>query len=292
MAPPASALDARCFGEYLERCESLGFDTIWLSDIPLGPAGDPIVDLGFAAAVTSKLKLGANIVPLGRNPLGLAKQLAQLDRLSRGRLLLTFVPGLGTDAERAALGTADRNRGRVLEDVLGLVRRWWAGESVTATHGALAFEDVSLGTRPVQDPLEVWLGGRGPLAIERVGRCGEGWLAAFVTPSEAQRGREEIERHAASYGRRVDPEHFGVSLLAARSEPDPQALAGLRGRRDEGELRRVLPVGAAATRELTGAYREAGLSKFVVRLLESGPAGSDWRGDLDWLAETLLPLQT
>ena len=291
VTPTPDALDERSFDTYLERCEGLGFDTLWLSDIPLGPHGDPLVALGYAAARTRRLKLGANVVPLGRNPLGLAKQLAQLDRLSQGRLLLTFVPGLGSDEERAALGVGKENRGRRLEEALQLLRRWWAGETVTATCGGLHFEGVSLGPGPVQEPLEVWLGGRSRVALERAGRCGDGWLGAFVAPSEAVEAREQIERSAAEAGRVVDPEHFGMSVLVARAEPADAMLEALRRQRSGGAPRVSVPVGAAATRQRVEDYCAAGISKFVVRPLETGPGG-DWRADLDWLAETLLPLQS
>ena len=92
------------FAEDLSELETLGFDTVWLSDVPLGATIDPIVGLAYAAAMTSTLKLGANIVPIGRNPLTLAKSLAQIDRLSQGRLLLSFVVGLDQHGERKALG--------------------------------------------------------------------------------------------------------------------------------------------------------------------------------------------
>ena len=79
---------------------------MWLSDIPLGATLDPVVGLSFAIAATSSLKLGANVVPLGRNPLTLAKSLAQIDQMSGGRLLLSFVVGLDQPGERQALGSA------------------------------------------------------------------------------------------------------------------------------------------------------------------------------------------
>ena len=73
------------FDEYLLAVETLGFDTLWRSDVPLGPLGDPLLSLSYAAARTTRLKLGMNVVPLGRNPFWLAKQLAQLDQLSHTR---------------------------------------------------------------------------------------------------------------------------------------------------------------------------------------------------------------
>jgi alkanesulfonate monooxygenase SsuD/methylene tetrahydromethanopterin reductase-like flavin-dependent oxidoreductase (luciferase family) len=69
-------------------------------------------------------------VPLGRNPFLLAKELAQLDQLSDGRLLLSFVTGQGRRDERAALGLGDASRGDVLERSLELIRRWWSGATV------------------------------------------------------------------------------------------------------------------------------------------------------------------
>ena len=69
VTPPRAALEDDAFPDYLDECERLGFDTVWLSDIPLGALGDPLISLTFAAAHTSRLKLGANLVPLGRHPL-------------------------------------------------------------------------------------------------------------------------------------------------------------------------------------------------------------------------------
>src|ERR1700677_406355 len=108
----ASSLDR--FAEQVLDLETLGFDTVWLSDIPLGSTLDPVVGLSFAAAATSSLKLGANVVPIGRNPATLAKALAQIDQLSKGRLLLSFVVGLDQPGERQALGSVGANRGRLL----------------------------------------------------------------------------------------------------------------------------------------------------------------------------------
>jgi alkanesulfonate monooxygenase SsuD/methylene tetrahydromethanopterin reductase-like flavin-dependent oxidoreductase (luciferase family) len=137
VAPGGRPFSADELDELCDTCETLGFDTVWLSDVPLGPLGDPLVSLTYAAARTTRLKLGANVVPLGRNPLLLARELAQIDQLSRGRLLLSFVPGLGQVGEPEALGApvGAAARGAVVDDYIGLLRRWWAGEAVTAQLG-------------------------------------------------------------------------------------------------------------------------------------------------------------
>ncbi len=64
---------------------------------------DPLLGLALVAGRSTRLRLGANVVPLGRNPFLLAKELAQLDRISNGRLLLSFVTGIG------AMGSAERS---------------------------------------------------------------------------------------------------------------------------------------------------------------------------------------
>src|ERR1700761_4409909 len=161
---------------FSEALEGSGFDGIWLSDLPVAPVLDPMLGLALAAGRSQRLRLGANIVPLGRNPFLLAKELAQLDQLSGGRLLLSFVTGLGQPGERQALGLDGARRGDVLEEMLGLVRSWWAGETVDHRSDGWTFDQLASAARPIQDPLEVWLGGRGPQALDRVGRIADGWL--------------------------------------------------------------------------------------------------------------------
>ena len=291
VAPGPGAFDgARVLG-FARVAEGLGFDTIWLSDVPLGPIGDPILSLAAVAAVTERVKLGANVVPLGRNPYLLARQLAQLDRQSGGRLLLSFVPGLDQPGERAALGVATGDRWAAVEHHVDLARRWWAGEAVDDEDGGSRFEHVALGVTPIQDPLEIWLGGAGPRALTRVGRVADGWLTAAVTPAEAAAGRDAVMSHAAAAGRSIDPEHFGISVPYARDRIPHDTVAALRARRADRDLTDIVPVGADALRDLLGRHVGAGLSKFVLRPVDAAPDTDDG-AELGWLAEVVLPLQT
>jgi probable F420-dependent oxidoreductase len=275
--------------EFADALEVSDFDGIWLSDLPLAPVLDPLLGLALAAGRTRRLRLGANVVPLGRNPFLLAKELAQLDHLSGGRLLLSFVTGLGQAGERQALGLDGAVRGEVLEEVLGLVRSWWAGETVTHRSERWSFTELPSPGRPVQEPLEVWLGGRGPKALDRVGRIADGWLGAQLTPRETELARRQIQEAAERAGREVDPEHFGMSIAYCHREPSPDVLRTVAARRTDIDPRELVPVGVAGLRTFLRGCLDAGLSKFVVRPAETV---SSWAEESAWLSEAILDLQT
>lgn len=144
-------------------------------------------------------------------------------------------------------------------------------------------------TRPVQDSLEAWFGGRGPKALDRVGRVADGWLGAQLTPAEAKLARERIQSAADRAKREVDPEHFGMSIAYARTRPEPEVLSALTARRPDTDPLALVPVGEQGLRSFIHAYVDAGLSKFVVR-----PAASveSWEDEAEWLTSAILDLQT
>jgi probable F420-dependent oxidoreductase len=274
-------------GELVEGLDALGFDSLWLSEVLTGPVPDPAVGLAWAAASNPRLKVGTTMLLPGRNVLRLAKQLATLDVLSGGRLLVTLVPGLTYAPERDAIGVEPARRGAVIDEALPLLRRLWAGETVSHEGLAGRFRDVRLSPRPVQQPLEVWLGGTAPAALERCGRLSDGWLPSLCTPEEAAAGRLVIEQAAARAGRAISPEHFGVSLGYARAPLDPataQALAARRPRALE-----LTPIGLPALRARIEEFIAVGFSKFVVRPVVPP---TSWRAELDTLATAISDLQT
>lgn len=279
LGPP----DPGALGAVCAAAEREGFDTLWLSDVPSLPSTEPTLGVAYAAAVTDRVHLGINHIPFGATPYVVAHRLAQLDRLTGGRLLVTLVPGLDLPGEREALGTAGVHRGRLMEEVIGRMRALWAGD---------------LPVKPVQDPLELWLGGSGPEAIARAGRVADGWLGSLVSPRRAGEICTGIQAAAAEAGRSIDPEHFGLSVGYARDAAGVEAAArtrlrAVRPRRpdlDPGvDPADLVPVGAEALSRLIRALAEVGLSKFVLRPV--APV-ADWDEELDWLAQVVLPLQT
>lgn len=275
----AGTPELRLLADPLIEAESLGFDTVWFSDVPLMASADPMLAVALAAATTSRVKVGANFVPFGRSPYVFARQLAQLDRLTSGRLLVTIVPGLDQPGERQALGLGSANRGELLDALIPELRELWGGGG-----------EIPLAVRPSQDPLEIWLGGSGPQAVRRAGRLADGWLGSLVSPDRANAIREDIVQAASDAGRVMDPEHFGLSVAYAREPEDFDRAVRLRSRsRPDVDLGEVVPVGRDALRRLVGRFVDAGLSKFVVRRV--CPVVS-WQDELRWLAAAVLDLQT
>jgi probable F420-dependent oxidoreductase len=282
------------FGEAVTAMEELGFGSLWLAELTSRATPDPIVGLTWAAARTSRLKVGPGVLVLpGRNPAVVAKQLASLDRLSGGRLLVAFGLGLPDPAERAAFPIpAGQTRGQAFDTALALVRRYLGGEVV---------DGVRVRPDPVQQPFDLWVGGNAPAALVRAGRLADGWLPSLVTPEEAAEGRAVIEREAAAAGRRIDPEHFGVTLtyldtsLSNGKEIPEALLASIARRRPGFDPALLVPLGLDGAVRRIEEFVAAGFSKFVVRPAGPPPLPGGTvspTATLEAMAEALLPLQT
>jgi probable F420-dependent oxidoreductase len=273
--------------ELVSGLDELGFDSLWLSEVLTERVLDPVVGLAWAAASNPRLKVGTTMLLPGRNVLRLAKQLASLDMLCRGRLLVTLVPGLTHEPERDAIGGDPKRRGAFIDEALPLLRRLWAGETMSHDGAAGNFHDVKLWPLPVQQPLEVWLGGTVPAALERCGRLSDGWLPSQCTPEEAAAGRVVIDNAAARAGRSISSEHFGMSIGYASAPIDPATARVMAARRPRSV--ELTPVGLPALRDRIERFIAVGFSKFVVRPLV--PPAS-WRAELESLAAAVGDLQT
>jgi len=274
-------------GEIVDGLDELGFDSLWLSEVLTGPVLDPVVGLAWAGASNPRVKLGTTMLLPGRNVLRLAKQLASLDVLCHGRLLVTLVPGLTYPPEREAIGVDPKRRGAFIDEALPLLRRLWAGETVTHEGPAGNLQGVRLTPLPIQRPLEVWLGGTVPAALERCGRLSDGWLPSLCTPDEAAAGRVVIEKAAAEAGRSISAEHFGMSIGYAREAIDPATARTMAARRPRSL--ELTPVGLPALREKIERFIAVGFSKFVVRPVVTP---TSWRAELESLAAAVGDLQT
>jgi alkanesulfonate monooxygenase SsuD/methylene tetrahydromethanopterin reductase-like flavin-dependent oxidoreductase (luciferase family) len=164
------------------RAEGLGFDSVWVGDSLLArPRHDPLTLLAAVAARTRKAQLGTAVfLPALRNPVVLAHQLATLDRISEGRLVLGA--GIASDvpnirAEFVAAGVPFEGRvGRMMEG-LRLARALWTGTSVD-WDGRWRVEKGVLGPTPHRaGGPPIWLAGSVRPAFERAARHFDGWFA-------------------------------------------------------------------------------------------------------------------
>jgi probable F420-dependent oxidoreductase len=268
MADPESSFPA-----LVDALEREGFDSLWLSERVSGDALDPVVGCTYAAARTTRLKVGFSVLVLpGRNTAVLTKELATLDRLSNGRLLPAFGLGVADPAEQQAFGVERGERASRFGQALAAFRALWA--------------DVR--PAPVQSPIDVWMGGRAPSELRRVGRLGDGWLPGFISPTDAAAGRAAVERAAAEAGRAIDPGHWGALVVYARDGLPDVVAERLRQRLPGVDPQEVIPVGLPAVRERVERFCEVGFSKFVLVPAFEPPS---WDDEAGTVAAEVLPLQ-
>jgi probable F420-dependent oxidoreductase len=167
-------------------------DTIWL---------DPLITLAWAGAAAPTLKLGTSVlvVPL-RNPVLLAKQLASLDFLTGGRVILGA--GAGWMAEEFNLiGQSFANRGRRLLEMVKLMRELWTGETVDFRGEFYQVSGCQMHPRPVHGTIPVLFGGHSDAAIKRAARLGDGWHPTQITLEQLVEGINKLRGYCQEFGR-------------------------------------------------------------------------------------------
>jgi len=209
------------------QAEELGFADVWTSEHIIVPAGvmyppspnfyDPILTLTWAAACTRRVRLGTSVLVLPmRHPLPLAKELATLQNLSGGRLILGA--GVGwMEAEFAALGVPFKERGRRTDEGIAMMRAVWSDDPVSfeARWVPAVIDNMRMMPKPEQ-PIPIWIGGTSEPALKRAIRL-DGWHGSRATPEQA------APLVATLRAERPDPE-FVISLRAAWDGRDDGAL--------------------------------------------------------------------
>jgi probable F420-dependent oxidoreductase len=286
-----ASADARSFAALVDALEDLRFDSLWLSERATGPTLDPLVALSVAAGRTTRLKLGTSVQVLpGRNPVLLAKEWASLDLLSGGRALPAFGLGVVDPVEQQAFGVTREERASRFDEALALLRRFWTEDTVDHDGTWFHYEGVGIGIRPVQQPPDVWLGGRSPGELRRVGRLADGWLPSFQSPAEVQAGQAIVVDAAAAAGRAIDPEHWGALVAYSPTEIPPPVLEAI-GRRLPGvDAAAVVPIGHEALRRTLEGFIAVGFSKLVP--VPFGAPIADWEPELSALAAATCDLTT
>ena len=163
------------FLRYVDAAEELDWDSIWFSDRIVGPAWrmDPIAGMAIVTGRSEKLKFGTGVLLMSmRSPVTAARELATIDLLSNGRLVLGVGVGQESPAEYEAMGVRKRDRGRRLDEAIVIMRRLWTEERVTYESEFLKLTDATIGVRPKQAKVPIWMGSRSEAGLRRTGRMG------------------------------------------------------------------------------------------------------------------------
>ncbi|MEW2354971.1 LLM class F420-dependent oxidoreductase [Spirillospora sp. NPDC029432] len=213
---PLLGMDPDRIAAYARKAEECGFEAFYmpehvalypgakLGEMPLDPTlpyGDPLDCLSFVAAATDRILLGTGVLLLPyHHPVTLAKRLATVDLLSKGRMRLLTI-GVGSLPDEAqAVGVDFRTRGRRTDEALEVLRLLWAGDEngVDFDGEFYSFKDVCSFPKPSTGGLPIHVGGSSMAAARRAGRLGAGYFAGGMLTEEERSAQLEAARSTAA----------------------------------------------------------------------------------------------
>jgi alkanesulfonate monooxygenase len=217
---------------YASRAEELGYESLWVWDhILLGvephfPILESLTLLTAVAARTRHIKLGTGVLVLPlRNPVVLAKTLASLDQISKGRLILGVATGW-YEREFDAVGIPFKRRGEIMERNLEILTRLWQEDEVRGAYPPHNLRSAVQFPKPVQKPRPpILIGGYVDIVLKRAAVRGDGWLTYFYTPESFRRSWGKIQQFAREAGRNPDMLDNGnqLPILVGKSRADVEA---------------------------------------------------------------------
>jgi probable F420-dependent oxidoreductase len=179
-------VDMQFVRDYLAKAETLGYDSLWVQEKIIGAFAmlEPVSLLTYAAAVTSKLKLGTSVLlTVLRNPVQLAKSLSTLDQMSQGRLIVGVGIGAGLGRymtiQEPVFGLSGARRVRRFEEGLQVMKGLWTEAVATVDGDFWKLKNVAMEPKPFQKPHPpIWFGGHREPALRRAVKYGDGWMGA------------------------------------------------------------------------------------------------------------------
>ncbi len=218
-----------------EKAEALGFDSVWVGDSVLArPRHEPLTLLAAVAGRTRRIKLGTAglVVPL-RNPVLMAHQIATLDQVSDGRVLLGVGAGIdapNVHAEFEAAGAPFEKRFGTMLESIRLARRLWSGE-VVDWDGRWKVKGGRLAPMPVQrGGPPIWGGGSAPASLTRAARHFDGWFPTGpADPAAWGQKWQSVKAQAREAGRDADAMTGALYLTLAVADTAEKAEENLVG---------------------------------------------------------------
>lgn len=213
----------------VELAEALGLESAWVGDhiVWRDVIVDPMPFLGACAVRTHKIRLGTGILLLPlRNPVVVAKEVATLDRLSKGRM--NFGVGVGGEQpkEFEACGIPLTERGARTDEGIRVIRALWRGPRASFSGKFSRFEDVTIQPTPVQlGGPPIWIGGRTDAALKRAATIGDGYIGYLLSTRRYRESVRKIREFAEAERRDPAEIGFGLYLFTLVGENRAQARA-------------------------------------------------------------------
>lgn len=299
---------------WLAAAEQLPVESIWQGGhlLPRQPTGEAITRLALLTAWTERVRVGTAILVLPLyHPVVVAKQVADLDAWSGGRVSLGVGVGGEFPEEFAAVGVALAGRGARTDEAMQVLRSLWAGGPVTHHGRYFHLDDISL--VPVAPPPSaagsgsgsgsgkgqsggppLLVSGRKAPAMRRAAHLGDGWMPYLFSPGAYARSVATIRDEAAAAGRDLDADGFewllylycSVRADGDRARADVASFLGGAYGTDPAVLARVAPAGTPdEVAALIQPYVDAGARHIVI----SPAASDDTLGIVRLAAEEVLP---
>ena len=240
-------VDGRAAARIARLAEEAGYDSLWAGEhmvvpsprVPPSPMeptdliGDPLIALSWVAAVTERIALGTGILLLPqRNPVQLAKEIATLDRLSGGRVLVGI--GIGyLEPEMRAVGVPMGRRDERAVEYLGAMQALWTMDAPAFDGEFVSFDGVDAHPRPTDRARgpRIVMAGRSAAAWRRTVQLADEWYGFRVDPAQAAEQVAGINRAAERYGVHRAQGEITISVSPSRlltpSMMDDYAAAGV-----------------------------------------------------------------
>lgn len=216
--------DLTAIRDFAQTAEGLGLTHLRIPDQIMRPGSgylnEPMMLLAYIAACTQKIELVPSVIILPvRQTVHFAKQAAELDHLSGGRVRLGIGVG-GSEDEYRYLGMSFHDRGKRCDEQMTLLRHLWTEPEVTFEGDFHSISGAGLNPLPIQKPIPVWIGGRAlPSApvVRRIARQSDGWFV-LCSPEELGKVRDQVYQEAEAAGRRPEElgQEAGVALVGPR----------------------------------------------------------------------------
>ncbi len=236
------------------RTEELGFDALWVHDFiawttfqdrhhvscgsleAVEEADAPpiffesLTNLAFLAGITNEIRLGIAVLCLPyRNPILAAKQVANIDVLSNGRLIL----GIGTGAPKSThnvdfevLGVERKTKYHVTRDYLRAMKAVWTEDNPSYEGEYISFEETEIWPKPVQKPYPpIWTGGHGPTAMDITAEFSTGWIPPWIPPEEYPDRITGLNELAEEKGRGGTEFDIATEVYVSLAETRDQAIS-------------------------------------------------------------------